>query len=112
MNLSGLTAQDRKLIYKKEESNLKRACTYLLKTHGGFSLPLPGGMGAVNGSPDRICFYEGRAVSVEFKVADRKLSRTQEEMKANIEATGNVYAVVRCEADFAAAMGLPVRMLF
>jgi hypothetical protein len=66
----------------------------------------------VNGSPDRICFFNGRAVSVEFKVAGRGLSQSQQEMKANIEATGNAYAVVRCEADFVTAMQLPVRRLF
>lgn len=112
INTPGLTAADRRKFRKKEETNLKRACTMLLKNHGGYSLPIPGGLGAVPGSPDRICFYDGRVVSIEFKRRGGTLSPAQEDMKANIEATGNAYAVVRSEADFIAAMGLPVRKLF
>ena len=39
----GLTTAER----KREESNFKRACTKLLKDYGGYSLPIPGGIGAV-----------------------------------------------------------------
>ena len=62
----GLTTAER----KREESNLKRAGTKLLKDYGGYSLPIPGGMGAIGGSPERICFCAARAVAVEFKVAE------------------------------------------
>jgi hypothetical protein len=112
VNLSNLTAQERKLIYKREETNLKRACTYLLKSHGGFSLPMPAGIGSVPGAPDRICFYAGRAVCVEFKREGQGLSPTQQEMCANIQATGCAYEVVRNEGDFIQAMRLPIRKLF
>ena len=64
------------------------------------------------GSPDRICFYAGRAIAVEFKIGSNALSPAQREMKANIEATGNFYAEVRSEQDFIAVMGLPIRKLF
>ena len=112
MNLAGLTAQERKKIYKREETNLKRACTLLLKQYGGYSLPIPGGLGSVNGSPDRICFYAGRAVAIEFKRPGQKLSAAQEEMCANIRACGCEYHLVTCERDFIAAMQLPIRKLF
>ena len=112
MIYEGLTSQERKKIYKAEETNLKRVCTYLLKRNGGFSLPMPGGIGSVNGSPDRICFYAGRAVCVEFKREGQGLSASQKEMQANIQATGCAYEVVRSEADFIVAMGLPVKRLF
>ena len=109
---ASLTAQERKKLRKQEETNLKRACTYLLKNHGGYSLPMPGGLGVIPGSPDRICFFQTRAVCVEFKVGTNGLSPSQIEMKANIEATGNAYEIVRSEADFVRVMGLPVRRLW
>jgi hypothetical protein len=112
MNYSGLTTQERKKIYKKEETNLKKACTLLLKRYGGFSLPMPGGLGAVNGSPDRICFYAGRAVCIEFKREGQDLAPAQKEMRANILACACEYHLVRSEDDFIAAMGLPIRKLF
>jgi hypothetical protein len=113
MIYSNLTAQERKAIRKKEETNLKRACTFLLKNYGGFSFPVPSGFGSgISGAPDRICFYQGRTVCVEFKLDGQNLSPAQLEMKANIEATGNLYALVRNEGDFIEAMGLPVRKLF
>ena len=109
---AALSPAERKAIYKREETNLKRACTLLLKRHGGFSLPIPGGIGAVNGSPDRICFYASRAVSVEFKRPGQDLSASQKEMCANIQATGCEYHLVRNEDDFIAAMGLPIKKLY
>jgi hypothetical protein len=109
---AGLTAQERRAIYKREETNLKKACTLLLKRHGGFSLPLPGGLGSVNGSPDRMCFYNCRAVAIEFKREGQGLGPAQKEMQVNIQATGCEYYVVRSEDDFIAAMQLPVRKLF
>jgi len=112
VNLAGLTAAERKTIYKRYESNLKRACTYLLKRYNGFSLPMPGGLGSVNGSPDRMCFYDGRAVAVEFKREGQGLSPAQTDMMENIRACGCAYEVVRSEDDFIRAMGLPVRKLF
>lgn len=112
MNYSGLTAAERKTIYKREETNLKRACTYLLKRHNGFSLPMPGGLGSVNGSPDRICFFDGRAVCIEFKREGQGLSPAQKDMMENIRACGCAYEVVRSEDDFIQAMQLPVRKLF
>jgi hypothetical protein len=112
VNLEGLTYAEKKKIYKQEETNLKRSCTFLLKRYGGFSLPIPGGIGSINGSPDRICFYAGRAVCIEFKRPGQDLSNSQKEMRANIQATGCEYHLVRNENDFIAAMQLPVRKLF
>lgn len=109
---AGLTSQERKKIYKKEETNLKRACTYLLKRHGGFSLPLPAGIGSMPGAPDRICFYKGRAPCIEFKREGQDLDRAQKEMCANIQACDCEYYLVRNEDDFIAAMGLPILKLF
>jgi len=112
LDLSKFTPAERKAIYKKDETNLKRACTILLKQYNGFSLPIPGGLGAVNGSPDRICFYGGRAVAVEFKRPGQGLSPAQREMQANILACGCPYEVVTCENDFIRAMRLPIKKLF
>jgi len=112
MNYAGLTAQERKKIYKREETNLKRACTLLLKQYHGFSLPMPGGLGSVNGSPDRICFFAGRAVCIEFKRLGQNLAPAQTEMQENILSRGCEYFVVRSLDDFMAAMGLPIRKLF
>lgn len=112
MNYAQLTPQERKKQYKKEESLLKRACTLLLKRNGGFSLPMPGGLGAVYGSPDRICFYQGRAVCIEFKRPGQDLAPAQKEIRANIQACNCEYHLVRNEDDFIAAMGLPIRKLF
>lgn len=112
MNYTQLTAQERKKIYKKEETVLKKACTLLLERYGGFSLPIPGGPMSVNGSPDRICFYTGRAVCIEFKRPGQGLAPAQNEMRANIKACGCEYHLVTHEDEFIAAMGLPIRKLF
>jgi hypothetical protein len=73
---------------------------------------MPGGLGAVNGSPDRICFYDGRAVAIEFKRPGQNLGPAQVEMAANIQACRCEYHVVRSEDDFIKAMQLPIRKLF
>lgn len=97
---------------KKEETTLKKACTQLLKDNGGFSLPIPGGHFGVNGAPDRICFYQGRAVCIEFKTEGKGLSLSQQEMRAKILLCGCEYHVIYNQAEFIAAMGLATKRLF
>jgi hypothetical protein len=88
------------------ETALKRAATQLVRLHGGFHLPIPGGAYGVSGAPDRIVFYQGRAYAVEFKAPGRKLGPAQERIKAAIEAAGCPYLVVRSLEDLAAGLGI------
>jgi hypothetical protein len=94
------------------ETALKRQCTKLLKTFGGFSLPIPGGAYGVNGAPDRICWYMGRGVAIEFKSGRNGLMPAQKAIKAGIEGAGGEYYLVRTPQEFIDAMGLPVKALF
>ncbi len=106
-NLTGIAG---KAARKRKETALKLLCTNLLKKYGGFSFPIPPGFGSgKTGAPDRICYFESKVISCEFKVDGRDLSDGQKKIKFNIEATGNIYAVIRCEQDFREALGLPLR---
>lgn len=95
-----------------EETRLKRQCTQLLKTFGGFSLPIPGGAYGVHGAPDRICWLKGRTVAIEFKRPTGKLSEAQEQIKQRIESAGGSYAIVRNLEQFVEVFNLPVKGLF
>jgi hypothetical protein len=82
------------------ETALKRACVQYLQTPGCLTYPLvQQGIGAVRGLPDRIALKNGRTVYVEFKRPAGKLSPDQLNRKAEIEATGNLYLVVRQVED-------------
>jgi hypothetical protein len=105
----------RKLRTKKpqtHETRVKRQCIALLKTLGGYSLPIPGGLMGTRGAPDRICWYHGRAVATEFKKPTGKLSEAQEAIRQKIESTGGTYAVIRSLEDFVETFNLPVKGLF
>lgn len=94
------------------ETQIKRQCTILLKRLGGFSLPIPGGVMGTRGAPDRICWHGGRVVAIEFKTPTGKLSEAQEDIRAKIESSGGVYAVIRSLEDFVKVFNLPVKGLF
>jgi hypothetical protein len=94
------------------ETQVKRACTILLKQLGGYSLPIPGGAYGVRGAPDRICWYKGDGIAVEFKKPTGKLSEAQEVIMRNILSAGGRYVVVRSLEDFVDAFNLPVKGLF
>lgn len=96
----------------KPETALKRQCSQLLRTFGGFSLPIPGGAYGVPGAPDRIVFYKGQALATEFKQPGKNLGPAQREIKERIEATGCPYLLIRSVEDFVAALDLPVKALF
>ena len=96
----------------KPETALKRQCSKLLRTFGGFSIPIPGGAYGMAGAPDRIVFYKGRALATEFKAPGKNLGPKQEVIKERIEATGCTYLLIRSVADFVAALELPVKGLF
>jgi hypothetical protein len=92
----------------KPETQLKRWATSELKKRGGYSLPIPGGLGAVTGSPDRMIFYRGQVFAAEFKAPGRKLSPGQEIMKQRIEATGCRYLIIQSKDDFYRGLGIEV----
>jgi hypothetical protein len=97
---------------QEPETALKKACSQLLRTFGGFSLPIPGGAYGMPGAPDRIIFFQGQAYAAEFKAPGKYLGPKQREIKERIEATGCTYLVIRSVEDFVQALGLPVRWLF
>jgi hypothetical protein len=94
------------------ETALKRQCSQLLRTFGGYSLPIPGGAYGVSGAPDRIVFYKGRALATEFKAPGKDLGPKQKVIKEQIEATGCTYLLIRSVGDFVEALELPVKGLF
>ena len=94
------------------ETAIKRQCSILLRQLGGYSLPIPGGAYGTRGAPDRICWYQGRAVACEFKRPGGKLSAHQEIVRDKIQAAGGTYAVIRSLEDFVEVFNLPVRGLF
>jgi hypothetical protein len=82
------------------ESALKAACVQYLRLQGWLTYPLvQQGIGAVRGLPDRIAIKHGRTVYLEFKRPGGKLSPDQESRRAEIEAAGATYLVVRCVED-------------
>lgn len=81
------------------ETALKRAAVQWLQLHGWLTYPLVQGMGAVRGLPDRIAIKDGMTVYLEFKSPRGRLSAAQERVRAEIEAAGAPYLVVRDLAD-------------
>lgn len=107
-----LTKRERMAKPQKPETALKRSCSQLLRTFGGFSIPIPGGAYGMPGAPDRIVFFQGQAFATEFKAPGKNLGPKQVEIKERIEATGCPYLLIRSVRDFVQALGLPVRGLF
>jgi hypothetical protein len=91
---------------KTPETKLKIACTKAIKQFGGYSLAIPGGAFGTNGAPDRIVFYRGEAIAVEFKSEKGNLGPAQVKVKAFIESTGCKYLVVRTLDDLYAGLGI------
>lgn len=81
------------------ETALKQAAVQWLQLHGWLTYPLVQGMGAVRGLPDRIAIKDGVTVYLEFKSPCGRLSAAQEQRRAEIEAAGAPYLVVRDLAD-------------
>lgn len=82
------------------ETALKQACVQYLRLQGWLTYPLiQQGIGAVRGLPDRIAIKAGRTVYLEFKRPGGRLSSDQEIRRAEIEAAGATYLVVRQVED-------------
>jgi hypothetical protein len=82
------------------ETAVKRACVQYLRLQGWLTYPLvQQGIGAVRGLPDRIAIKNGRTVYLEFKGPRGRLSPDQEARRAEIEAAGAAYLVVRAVED-------------
>lgn len=94
------------------ETQVKRACSILLRQFGGYSLPIPGGAYGVRGAPDRICWLAGRVVATEFKKPTGKLSEAQEAIRDKIKSAGGEYVVIRTLNEFVELFKLPVKSLF
>ena len=82
------------------ETALKAACKQYLQLQGWLTYPLvQQGIGAIRGLPDRIAIKNGRTVYLEMKAGKGRLSEDQEIRRAEIEAAGATYLVVRCVED-------------
>lgn len=77
------------------ETQLKSAVKELFEVFNIFSFPVLQGIGAYRGMPDRIVHVKGRVHYIEFKQPKGKLSKHQENFKAQCEADGIHYHVIR-----------------
>lgn len=78
-----------------EETALKHQVKEYLAIKGVFNFPLLQGMAGYKGLPDRMIFKNGMTYCVELKSKKGKLSQHQEKFKADCEANGITYLVVR-----------------
>jgi hypothetical protein len=80
---------------KTTETGLKQGFKDLLAVYGIFNFPILQGIGAYKGIPDRIVHVNGKVHYIEFKKVKGKLSEHQLAFKAQCEADGIDYHVIR-----------------
>ncbi len=77
------------------ETQLKNNAKELFALYGYYNYHLLQGLGAHPGIPDRNIHVNGRVHYIEFKSPKGKLSEAQEAFKAQCEADGIPYHVIR-----------------
>jgi len=65
-----------------------------------------GGLGQHPGIPDFLGVHKGRAVAIEAKAGRNKLSRYQEQFRAEWERHGGVFILARGPEDVCKALGI------
>jgi len=93
---------------KTPETELKNACTEMLKRFGVFSYPVTQGLGSYPGIPDRIAHHCGQVIYLEFKAGRNRLSDKQKAFQDRCRRDGVQYHVVRSIEDIEQIFDLPV----
>lgn len=81
------------------ETSIKSQVKEYLALRGIFSFPLTQGLGSYRGLPDRVAHYKGEVLYFELKTPKGNLSEWQENFKAQCEADGIKYFVIRSLED-------------
>ena len=87
------------------ETAVKRAVREHLRGQGFFVYPNTAGMGAHPGLSDLTAVRGGVTLWIECKSASGRLSRAQEQFRADIESHGGTYVLCRSVDDLAAITG-------
>jgi len=88
------------------ETKLKSQAKDWLAYHRIWTFPVLQGLGAHPGIADRLGFYKGRGIALEFKSPRGKLNENQTAFKALWEKAGGVYITCRSIEDLAAGLGI------
>ena len=88
------------------ETALKRACRDFLAYHHIWTFPVVGAMGSYPGIADRLGFYKGRGLAIEFKRPKGVLNPSQVEFKKQWEDEGGLYITCRSVEDLANGLGI------
>ncbi|MFA4834803.1 MAG: hypothetical protein WC749_01855 [Dehalococcoidia bacterium] len=87
-----------------KETALKGACKDLLSLYRIWTFPVVAAMGSHPGIADRLGFYKGRGLAIEFKRPKGVLSESQKEFKKRWEDAGGLYIECRSIEDLATAL--------
>ncbi|MEI6448542.1 MAG: VRR-NUC domain-containing protein [Actinomycetes bacterium] len=87
------------------ETAVKRAIRAHLRGQGFVVFPLTAGMGSHPGISDLCAVRDGAVLWIECKSASGRLSRAQEQFRADIESHGGTYVLCRSVDDLAAITG-------
>lgn len=88
------------------EQDIKLEIKQMLDREGICWVPVNGGPGGRDGAPDIVACHNGRFYGLEGKTPTGRLRPAQKAFKADLEASGGIYAVVRSAEDVRILMGL------
>ena len=82
-----------------KESDIQRQIKEYLQWQGWYVVKIHQSLGSHKGIADLYAIREGRSVWIEVKTAIGRLSKDQEKYRAEIEAQGGEYYVMRSVED-------------
>jgi hypothetical protein len=88
------------------ETALKNSAKDFLALYRVWTFPVVAAMGSHKGIADRLGFYKGKGLAIEFKRPKGVLNDHQEEFKRQWEAEGGLFITCRCIEDLAKGLGI------
>lgn len=82
---------------RNEHTAVRRDVTTYLRArfpNRAYVLPVIGGLGMAPGTPDILACIDGKFIAIEIKTGAGRLSDTQKQTRATIEASGGAFFLV------------------